>query len=347
MAASVSVQARSLRCRARQPGHAGRVAGQVRGDQVGEIAERSQRPVDRLAVEREPGIGLTGERLLPGRRLALEREDLGSAVCEAGCDLGVESVAGPLAHDADRVLLAAQHALEHRVARDVNDSERQRDLILLGPAERALAVPAFGEMDEEAVDRRREREALGQHLRDLADRRQVRIPFLPSLGQPAGDLQRAGGWRAPRRRKRAHDPGQHLTLRSECRGDEVPRHRAAEDLRGHVGIRGAAGIHQQAGVVGLRGRRAVDSETVRELHCHQRAVQALLERKAHPQVGGQAERRRNLRGAHSLTPRRCLLRHAATVPQGAPSRTGRGTWGNPEVPPRARDYENGPLTSRT
>ena len=118
------------------------------------MPERSQRPVDRLAIERQPGIGLTAERLLPGRRLALERKDLGGAFCEAGRDLGVEPVARPLADDADGVLLATRHALECRVAGDMHDSERQRDLIRLGAAERALAVPAFGEMDEETVDRR-------------------------------------------------------------------------------------------------------------------------------------------------------------------------------------------------
>ncbi len=219
------------------------------------MAERSSAPSIASPSSIKPGIGLADQRLLPGRRLVLERKDLGRAVCEAGRDLGIEPVAGALTYDADRVLLAAQHALKHRVARDVHDSERQRDLVRLGAAEGALAVPAFGEMDEETVDRRRERKPLGQHLRDLADRRQVGIPF-PSSPSAAGGRSAARGRVESCPASEAREGAQqHLPLGPEGRRDEVRRHRAAEDLRGHVGIGGAARIHQQACVVGLRGRR--------------------------------------------------------------------------------------------
>ena len=200
----------------------------------------------------------------------------------------------------------------------------------LAAAERALAVPAIREMDEEPVDRRGAARAARPASAPPRRSPPGEDPSSRCLGQPAGDLQRAGGCRAPRRRKRAHDPGQHLTLRPEGRRDEVLRHRAAEDLRRDVGIRRAAGVHQQARVVGLRGRRAVDPEAVRQPHRDQRAVQALLERKAHPQIGGQAKRRGHLGGTHSVAPRRCHGRHAATVPQG------RVVGGSPQAPPTIR-----------
>ena len=85
-------------------------------DRYGEIRSAKEpsalrAPVERLALEHQAGIGLAAERLFPGRRLLLEREDLESAVREAGRDLRVEAVARALTHDTDRVLLAAQHAL--------------------------------------------------------------------------------------------------------------------------------------------------------------------------------------------------------------------------------------------
>ena len=64
-------------------------------------------------------------------------------------DLGIECMPRSLADHPDGELIAAQHALEGGVAGDLHDPNRQRDLLALGTAELALAVPALGEMDEQ------------------------------------------------------------------------------------------------------------------------------------------------------------------------------------------------------
>jgi hypothetical protein len=77
---------------------------------------------------------------------------------------------------------------------------------------------------------------------------------------------------------------------------------------------------EQAGVIGLRRRRRVNPEAVGEPARDQRAVQPVLERKAHPEVGGQAERADHLRGTNSLT-LRCFGRHCLTVTESAKATT--------------------------
>ena len=76
--------------------------------------------------------------------------------------------------------------------------------------------------------------------------------------------------------------------------------RPAEDLRGDVRIRRAAGMREQAGVVGLARRRAVDAEPLGEPGRDQRGVQAVLERKPHTEIGGKAQRGHELRAADLL-----------------------------------------------
>ena len=67
-------------------------------------------------------------------------------------------------------------------------------------------------------------------------------------------------------------------------------------------IRGAPDVGQQARVVGVRGRRAIDTEPVAEPHRDQRGLEPVIEREAHPEVGGQAQRCDQLRAPPS--PRR-------------------------------------------
>jgi hypothetical protein len=74
----------------------------------------------------------------------------------------------------------------------------------------------------------------------------------------------------------------------------------AEDLGGDVRIRGAARVGEEAAVVGLRRRRAVDAEPAAEPHRDQRGVQPVLERQAHAEVGGQAQGRDQLRASDLL-----------------------------------------------
>jgi hypothetical protein len=65
---------------------------------------------------------------------------------------------------------------------------------------------------------------------------------------------------------------------------------------------------EQAGVVRLGRRRPVNPEAIGEPARDQRAVQAVLEREAHPEVGGQAECADHLGGTNSLM-LRCFGRH--------------------------------------
>ena len=74
----------------------------------------------------------------------------------------------------------------------------------------------------------------------------------------------------------------------------------AEDLWRDVRIRGATRVGEQAGVVGVRRRGGVDAEPFGEPARDQRAPQPMLERKAHAQVGGQAQRGDQLRAPDLL-----------------------------------------------
>src|SRR5215207_10278522 len=108
------------RC-ARELRDAGRVAGQVRRDQVGEAAHRRKRPVDRLSLERQTWLWLTREHLIPSRRLRIEREDLLGIVGEAGGYLRIEPASSALAGEPRGALHAAEPTLESGVDGDVDD----------------------------------------------------------------------------------------------------------------------------------------------------------------------------------------------------------------------------------
>ena len=58
-----------------------------------------------------------------------------------------------------------------------------------------------------------ETDPVGKHLRDLARRGQVRTLLARRSRQPKGQLERARGPRAPRRRQRPCDPGEDLASR--------------------------------------------------------------------------------------------------------------------------------------
>src|SRR5215207_5917836 len=112
----------------------GRVAREVRRDQVRESAHRRERPVDRLSLERQAGLWLTGEHLIPSRRLRIEREDLVGVVGKARGHVRIEPAAGAVAGEPRRVLYAADPTLEDGVDGDVDDPHWQRDLLALGPS---------------------------------------------------------------------------------------------------------------------------------------------------------------------------------------------------------------------
>ena len=70
----------------------------------------------------------------------------------------------------------------------------------------------------------------------------------------------------------------------------------AEGLRGDVGVHGAADMKEQARIVSLGGHLRIDTQPLAQPHCGQSAVQTMLELHAKAQVGGQRQRRDQLRG---------------------------------------------------
>ena len=141
------------RC-AREARHSGRVAHEVRGGEVGEVAHRRECAVDRLAVQRQPRTRLARERLFPRRPISIEREDLRRFVREPRGDRRIERAACSLAHDTRGELVTAKHALEGGVSRHVSDPHRQRDLVVADETGFALAIPTLGEMREQRLNRR-------------------------------------------------------------------------------------------------------------------------------------------------------------------------------------------------
>ena len=188
--------------------------------------------------------------------MLVEREDLLGTVCHAGRDLGIERVPRALADEAHGVLHSTQQTLEGGVNGDVDDPHRQRDLLPLRAAERSPAVPALGEIGEEACHRR-------------GKRRSRRPASLPPRTSPSGADAALGPSSAARARpgRRARAP----TYRARAARGEAPTRtsrpdpymtgvkmsgqRVAEDLGGDVRIGGAARVGEQAGVVGMRRRR--------------------------------------------------------------------------------------------
>jgi hypothetical protein len=268
----------ALRRRARELRHAGGVTGQVGGDQIGEVAHRRERAIEPVAGEHERWARLAGERLLPGRLVLVERENLARSAAEAGGHLRVERTSRALADNARSVLGAPQHALEGGVHGDVDDPHRQWDLLTLSAAERSPAVPALHEVGEETLHRRRKADPAGQHPCYLAHRGEVRTLLSGQLRQPARDLEGAQGHRPIGLGQRAEKPGEDLAPRPVHDRVETSRQGIAEDLSGDVRIGGAARVGKQAGVIGLRRRRGVDPEPVGESGRDQRAVQTVLER---------------------------------------------------------------------
>ena len=93
---------------------------------------------------------LARERLLPHRRLRVERKDPLGVAGEAGGHLRVERMARALANQTHDALLAPEQALEGGVDGEMDDPHRQRDLLTLRPPEGSMAVPALDQVREQA-----------------------------------------------------------------------------------------------------------------------------------------------------------------------------------------------------
>jgi hypothetical protein len=153
-----------------------------------------------------------GERLLPSRRLAIARQDLGRVVRQAVGDTRVERASPARANDVRRMIHASQQAVERGVLGDIGDPHRQRDLLPPRAPQVPSPVPTLGERDEQDLHRARQSEPLGEHLPHLTERDHVRLPVPGRPGEPSCDLNRARRPGAVRIRERAHDRGQELAL---------------------------------------------------------------------------------------------------------------------------------------
>ena len=91
------------------------MTGEVRRDQIGETAHRSEPPVERIPLEHQRRRGFHGQNLIPCGAAVIEPKDRGAALDQAGRHLGIEGVAGPLADGAHRMLQSPEVALERGV----------------------------------------------------------------------------------------------------------------------------------------------------------------------------------------------------------------------------------------
>ena len=106
----------------------------------------------------------------------------------------------------------------------------------------------------------------------------------------------------------------------------------AEGLRGDVGVHGAADVKEQARIVGLGGDLRIDTQPVAQPHCGQSAVQPMFQLHAKAQVGGERQRRDQLRGTNPFLAWRDNVRHPPTLP-GRSSRPLRSRGGDFTPPP--------------
>jgi hypothetical protein len=212
------------------------------------------------------------------------------------------------------VLGATERALQCGVVRHLGDAQRQRDLVALCAAERSLAVPAIGQVGERPGECLRHVEPPRERRCDLAHRGHVRLELAHGPGQAGGHLQRACRMRRRRVRQRAQHAPEPLARRAVHHGhlvlDQVP----AEDLRGDVCIGHAAGVEQQAEVVGIADGVLAGAGAARQPDREQRPLQTVLERQPHPEIGRQAERAGDLRGANPSGVERGRTCHDPTLP---------------------------------
>ena len=255
---------------------AGRVTGERRRDQVGEVAHRRERAVDRLARQHERRAGARRRATRPRWTRLVEREDLVRMVGEAGrAPRG--RTRGRRARATIRAACVAPPSTRWRAA-SVGDVRRSASAVGSARPSRGRSGPC--------PSQRSVRWASRPGTDGGAPTPPASIPAtshggadLPALlaghpRQPAGDLGGAhrrgtlGLRQRPQQPSRTSRPDPYMTG-LKCVVSEPPKI-SGRDVR----IGGAAGVREQAGVVGLRRRRAIDAEPVGEPHRDQRRLRA-------------------------------------------------------------------------
>ena len=131
------------------------MADQVGRREVGEVAHRRQRAVDRLAFERQPRAPARRRASLPCDAPSSSATIAAASSAKHAAIAGSNAPPGPLAHDTDRPFGPAALTLRIGVSGHVGDPYRQWNLVALHQAGVAPAVPALLKMREQRPRPRR------------------------------------------------------------------------------------------------------------------------------------------------------------------------------------------------
>ena len=153
---------------------------------------------------------------------------------------------------------AAKQALERGVGGDVQNPQRNRQLLTPKIAGSALTVPPRGETSDEVPDVPPHSESFAEHLSDLAHGHDVPLMTAYRAREPGGAPYRANKRRAVRVGQCLHDPCQCLSRRPEDdRVEVLQQGPIGEQLRRDLRIGGTSRPDQEAAVVRLLRRRGV------------------------------------------------------------------------------------------
>jgi len=204
---------------------------------------------------------------------------------------------------------AAQAPVDVGVAREVQQSCHARDLGPGDPVRQALAVPALEDVPQRIADARRQPEALGEALADLAVGGQSGARTARSGEDGPGER---GDVRGPALGRPPPQEGHQLVGAGAVDRREVRAVGAVVAVRrgGLVRVARAADRVQQPEVVGVGPQRLVAIGGQRQARAQRRRAQAVLERLVGPEVGGQRQGGQDLPGGDG---RGRLRAHGATL----------------------------------
>ena len=257
------------------------VPAPVRRLEIDEVGGHLERVVERLALQRAPGLGLEREDGVP--RLGLvEPLEPGGAVLEE--EVGEHRVVGlvpTIAGRGDGSLGREETADRLHVVAQVDDSHRQRDRVAADVPWKALAVPALERAGERLADARPEIEPHHEHVGHFAARREVvHRPLVGRLLKHLHDrLALVGG--TPRGRVLedvAHHLGGVPGVVDERLGPD--RDLVAEQGGDLVRMTGAADVTQERDPVGVRPHVVVELRLLAQPAREEAGAQLRLERLA-------------------------------------------------------------------
>ena len=162
----------------------------------------------------------------------------------------------------------------------MRDADGEWQLVACGLPWVTLAVPPLSEVGEQRPNLRPHAEPLTQHLCHLAGSDGMALVKTSRSRQSAHHLAGPDQRRIVGGRQGPHHPTHRVSAGAEHHRDELGQQRVVrtEEIRGNFGIGGAAGVEQQARVIGIGSRLSVDPEPLAQAHGDERALEAVLER---------------------------------------------------------------------